>query len=243
MTHSLTTDPAQPAPLLKGAAVCAMFNRIAGTYDLLNDCISLGMHRRWKRRAVTCLKLKPGDRVLDVCSGTGDFIGYLYPRVGEHGEIVALDFSEDMLAVARQRFASLPGKLSLVQGDAMALPFEDGTFDGAIVGFGLRNVEDIRQAVAEMVRVIKPGGWVVNLDTSPTPVLPGFWLYFSWVMPLIGRLFSKDREAYQYLCQSTRHFLAPAELTRLFEGAGLVNVHGETLAFGTVGLQEGQKPL
>ncbi len=225
----------------RGEAVRGMFNRIAASYDLLNDCISFGMHRNWKSRAAGKLHLSPGSQVLDVCTGTGDFVRYLLPCIGATGTFTGLDFSEEMLAIARRRFGHLPN-VRFDQGDAMALPYEDNRFDGAIVGFGLRNVENVGQVLREMTRVVRPGGWVVNLDTSPEPKLPGFWMYFSLVMPLMGRLLSPDAQAYQYLFKSTQDFLPPATLVRLFGEAGLTQVHNTQLAFGSVALQAGRKP-
>jgi demethylmenaquinone methyltransferase/2-methoxy-6-polyprenyl-1,4-benzoquinol methylase len=232
-------DP-QQADLQKDVQVRQMFDRIAGTYDRLNDWISLGFHKSWKRLACQKLQLKPGGRVLDVCTGTGDLISYLLPLVKD-GQVVGLDFSEKMLALARERFRDNP-RVKLTQGDALALPFEDNTFDGAIISFGLRNVVDIPKALQEMHRVIKPGGWMVNLDTSPQPFLPGMKFYFSKVMPLIGGVLAQDQQAYRYLSSSTDSFLTPAQLKAAFEATGCRNVSSQTLMLGSVSLQAGQKP-
>lgn len=232
----------QQAETSKAAQVQDMFNRIAGTYDTLNTCISMGFHKRWKRLACQKLQLPSGGRALDVCTGTGDLIDYLLPLVGPQGQVDGLDFSEKMLDVARERFAQQP-QVSLIQGDALALPYPDNTFDGAIISFGLRNVTNIPQTLAEMQRVIKPGGWMINLDTCPTPKLPGMNFYFSKIMPLIGGMLAKDPQAYQYLSESTRHFLTPPQLKAAFEQVGCVNVNAETLMLGSVSLQVGQKPL
>lgn len=247
MSQPLSTPSASEFPVGHDAPnpnrsqyVQEMFNRIAPTYDFLNDCISMGMHRMWKNRACDALRLKPGDRVLDICTGTGDLANLLLKYVGPSGQVTGLDFSEEMLAVARQRF-SKPANLDFVQGDALNLPFEDNRFDGAIVSFGLRNVADIGLAIEEMARVVKPGGWVVNLDTAPNPSLPGYWFYFSTVMPIIGRLFSMDAKAYKYLSESTRNFLTPDQLKALFAEKGLQPVLMTPLAFGSVSIQAGQK--
>ena len=224
----------------KPQQVQAMFDRIARSYDLLNDCISFGMHRVWKRQACALLQLKPGDAVLDVCSGTGDLIGYLLPHVKQNGQVTALDFSDQMLEMARSRFEDYDNVL-FRQGDATQLPYAENAFDGVIVSFGLRNVVDIPRAISEMARVVKPGGWVVNLDTCPEPALPGYWFYFSCVMPVIGRILSMDPTAYRYLAESTRHFLTPAQLKTEFEKAGLVNVSSRTMMMGSVSLQAGRK--
>jgi len=224
----------------KAAQVQDMFNRIAGTYDSLNTCISMGFHKQWKKLACAKLQLPQGGKALDVCTGTGDLIDYLLPLVGPGGHVEGLDFSEKMLDVARERFSGR-SNVNLVQGDALALPYPDNTFDGAIISFGLRNVTNIPQALAEMRRVIKPGGWMVNLDTCPTPKLPGMNFYFSKIMPIIGGMLARDPQAYQYLSESTRHFLTPAQLKAALEQAGCVQVTSQTLMLGSVSLQVGQK--
>ncbi len=224
----------------RGSAVQSMFDRIAGTYDILNDCISFGMHRGWKKKAVKALQLQRGQHVLDVCTGTGDLVSHLKQAVGESGQVTGLDFSGEMLDVAKERFGS-ENNIHFKQGDALKLPYADNTFDGAIVAFGLRNVENISQAVSEMHRVVKPGGRVVNLDTCPEPKLPGFWLYFSIVMPIVGKLLSTDPVAYKYLFESTKAFVSPEEMADIFKSSGLKNVTNNTLAVGSVMLQSGQK--
>lgn len=238
---SVLPNPSQSSTN-KASQVQDMFNRIAGTYDTLNDWISMGFHKQWKHAACRKLQLKPGMKALDVCTGTGDLIGYLLPLVGAGGTVDGLDFSENMLSHARHRYQNQPN-VTLTQGDALALPYPDDYFDAAIISFGLRNVTDIPQALREMRRVIKPGGWMVNLDTSPTPLLPGMNFYFSKIMPLIGGALAKDSQAYQYLSESTQHFLTPAQLKEAFEAVGCVQVSSETLMLGSVSLQAGQKSL
>lgn len=229
-------------PELKAQQVQAMFDRIARTYDLLNDCISFGMHRQWKRQAIQQLHLPKGGQVLDVCTGTGDLVGYLSDVVGTDGTITGLDFSAEMLVHAKKRFpqTSFPN-VRFEQGDAMTLPYADNAFDGAIVSFGLRNIVDIPKAISEMARVVKPGGWVVNIDTCPNPTLPGYWLYFKTVMPIIGKLFSMDPTAYKYLSESTEKFLSPEQLAEVFKNAGLAQVNYQNLMFSSVSTQWGQK--
>jgi ubiquinone/menaquinone biosynthesis methyltransferase len=223
----------------KSAQVQRMFDRLAPRYDQLNDWMSMGIHRFWKRLACQKLQLKPGARVLDICTGTGDLTGILHGLVGESGFVEGLDFSHDMLALARQRFQQ--PNIRFTQGDALALPYPDASFDGAIISFGLRNVTDIPKALAEMHRVIKPVARMVNLDTCPTPELPLLNLYVSQVIPRLGRLLAGDEAAYRYLSESTRHFLTPAELKLAFESAGCNAVESTTLMFGLASLQVGQK--
>jgi demethylmenaquinone methyltransferase/2-methoxy-6-polyprenyl-1,4-benzoquinol methylase len=224
----------------KAHQVQQMFDRIAGSYDVLNNFISLGFHKQWKRLACKKLQLTPGAKALDVCTGTGDLLAYLLPMVGEQGQVCGLDFSENMLSFARKRYENTPN-VSLTQGDALNLPYLDNTFDGAIISFGLRNVTNIPLALQELHRVIKPGGWMVNLDTAPNPLLPGMRFYFARIMPVIGGALAKDPQAYQYLSSSTQHFLTPDELRAAFEEAGCLNVSSQTLMLGSVSLQAGQK--
>lgn len=224
----------------KAVQVRKMFDRIAATYDPLNNFISLGFHKGWKRQACGLLNLKPGARVLDVCTGTGDLIADLLPLVGSQGSVHGLDFSANMLAFAHQRYAAQQN-VTLIEGDALALPFPEHYFDAAIISFGLRNVTDIPQALSEMHRVIKPGGWMVNLDTCPNPILPGMKFYFSKIMPIIGGALAKDAQAYRYLSESTRHFLTPPQLKLAFESTGCSKVISKTLMLGSVSLQAGRK--
>lgn len=224
----------------KDNKVRLMFNRIAGRYDLLNDCISFGMHRLWKRSAVDMLQVQPGDQILDVCTGTGDMVKYLLPKVTKDGKVVGVDFSEDMLAVARERFEGTP-HAEFIQGDALKLDIPNNTMDGAMISFGLRNVVDIPGCIREMTRVVKPGGWVVNLDTCPDPKMPGYWFYFNNVMPLVGKALSLDPNAYKYLSESTQHFLSPTELEAVFQEAGLQTVQHKTHSFDSVAAVAGQK--
>lgn len=224
----------------KAQFVRTLFNRIAPTYDKLNDWISLGQHRYWKQATCKALNLQPGDTALDVCTGTGDLVKYLQRRVGPEGKVVGLDFSREMLGIARQRYAK-EANCEWLQGDALRLPFEDNTFDGATIAFGLRNVVDKTLAVAEMRRVIKPGTRVVCLETNPKPNLPGFWLYFKYVMPLLGQWLANDRQAYEYLQQSTENFLTPEALLEVFKQSGLTQVESRPLSLGACTLTIGQK--
>ncbi len=245
-TPASKTQKASKMPATQGGeraqAIQSMFNRIAGTYDFLNDGMTLGLHRQWKTKAASLLQLNQGEAILDVCTGTGDFVRNLSPLVGENGQITGVDFSEEMLAIAQERFGS-QSNVIFKQADALALPFTEHQFDGAIVGFGLRNVEDIPRCIAEMTRVVKPGGWVVNLDTSPHSHIPGFWSIFSLLMPVIGHIISNDAEAYRYLGKSTRDFASPEQLAQIFKEAGLTHIQTHAMAFNTVAIQAGQVPI
>ena len=234
-----------PEGVKKADFVQRLFNTIAKRYDLLNDCISFGMHRHWKQQAVNRLQLEAGQTALDVCTGTGDLLALLLKAVGNNGQVTGLDFSEEMLAVAHKRYTVHlqveASNLTLVQGDAMALPFADNSFDAGIVSFGLRNVTTIETAVAELVRVVKPGGVVLNLDTCPQVLLPGFDIYFSKVMPFIGRLLAGNQSAYQYLQASSKNFLTPERLQQVFQQCGLEAVTVNRTGFGSVAMVYGKK--
>src|ERR1700731_1092997 len=154
---------------LEADQVRAMFDRIAGVYDLMNTAMTAGLHHRWRERAAAVARVRPGSRVLDVATGTGDLAIELARRVSPGGEVVGSDFSEAMLERARGKSKPVGTELRFEWGDALALPFEDGTFDAATVGFGARNFSDLARGLAEMVRVVRPGGRVVVLEfTSPT---------------------------------------------------------------------------
>jgi demethylmenaquinone methyltransferase / 2-methoxy-6-polyprenyl-1,4-benzoquinol methylase len=247
MTQSDPKPDAQPDAVTmnlgeKALVVQNLFDGLATHYDPLNQVISLGMHWGWKKKAIQALNLSQGDAVLDVCTGTGDNLGLLFNSVGPDGQVTGLDFSANMLGIARQRYQGMPTVL-LQQGDALALPYEDHCFAAALVTFGLRNVENREQCLAEMQRVVKPGGWVVNLDTTPDPWLPGFNWYFQQVMPKLGKLFADNEEAYRYLATSTTGFLSPKMLIALFEKIGLQSVYHKRMALGSVALVAGQKPV
>jgi demethylmenaquinone methyltransferase/2-methoxy-6-polyprenyl-1,4-benzoquinol methylase len=191
------------------------------------------------------LKNKGPRKYLDVCTGTGDLALEMYGRLGGYGEVCGLDFSPEMLAVARQRCARAFGdtpKLQWVQGDAQNLPFEDNSFDGAIISFGLRNLTDLQKGLNEMARVVKPGGRVVNLDLGQPdmPVFtPLFLFFFDKIVPIIGELIQNDRQAYTYLPESRKSYPHPVRLSEMFAEAGLVDISCYPLALGSVALHAG----
>jgi len=168
-----------------------MFDRIAGFYDVMNSVMTAGLHHKWRRRAVDLARVGPGDRVLDVATGTGDLALELAARVAPGGEVIASDFSEEMLVHARKKGAGAPVPLTFEWANAMELPYADGEFATATVGFGARNFSDLDRGLAEMARVVRRGGTVVVLEiTTPTrPPLSGFYrLWFDRVVPLIGKV-------------------------------------------------------
>ncbi len=222
-----------------------MFDRIAGFYDLMNSVMTAGLHHAWRRRAVDLARVGPGDRVLDVATGTGDLALELAARVAPGGEVVASDFSEEMLARARDKASHPPGApvpVTFEWANAMDLPYADGEFATATVGFGARNFSDLDRGLAEMARVVRPGGTVVVLEiTTPTrPPLSGFYrLWFDRVVPLIGKL-AGDPQAYEYLPSSVKRFPAPAELAARMDLCGL-DVRYILTAGGIIALHVGTK--
>ena len=203
---------------LEEPQVRAMFDRIAGVYDVMNSVMTAGLHHRWRRRAADLANAGAGDRVLDVATGTGDLAVELASRVGPGGEVVGSDFSQEMLTRARRK---APG-LRFEWGNALDLPYATDSFAAATVGFGARNFSDLDRGLAEMARVVKPGGRVVVLEiTTPEkpPLSTFFRLWFDRVVPLIGRL-TGQQEAYGYLPSSVRRFPAPDGLAAAMERAG-----------------------
>jgi demethylmenaquinone methyltransferase / 2-methoxy-6-polyprenyl-1,4-benzoquinol methylase len=224
---------------LEETQVRAMFDRIAGLYDRMNTVMTAGLHHQWRRRAANLAALEPGGRALDVATGTGDLAVELCSRVGPSGEVVAVDFSERMLELARQKAAGLPIRFDVA--NALSLPFGAGEFDAATVGFGARNFSDLDRGVREMVRVVRPGGRVVVLEiTTPTraPLSTFFDLWFDRAVPALGRV-AGDSEAYSYLPSSVRRFPGPDDLAGVMWRAGLNNVRYLLTAGGIIALHAG----
>ncbi len=242
---------ALPAQEEKHAFVHAQFERIAAKYDLTNDVISFGMHRLWKEQAVQIL-LKNATGLqnrsfLDVCCGTGDLSLRLARHLKNSESVTGLDFSANMLACAKVRLTSsnLACKVEWVEGDAQNLPFQSDKFDGAIISFGLRNLTDLPKGIAEMTRVVKPGGLVLNLDLGEAqgPLFaPLFSLHFDVVVPLIGSILQNDRSAYKYLPESRTTYPKPAGISKIFVETGLEDVKHIPLAGGSVALHTGRVP-
>jgi demethylmenaquinone methyltransferase/2-methoxy-6-polyprenyl-1,4-benzoquinol methylase len=220
---------------LDAADVRGMFDRIAPVYDLMNRVMTVGLDQRWRRLAVREV-VWPGDRVLDACCGTGD-LAVEAERRG--GRVVGLDFSPRMLERARRK----SGTIEWVQGDALALPFADGAFDAATVGFGVRNLEDLESGLRELARVLRPGGKVAVLEiTRPRGILrPFFRLWFDVLVPLAGKVLPGGK-AYTYLPASVRRFPGPEDLSALMGRSGFGSVHYRLLGGGTVALHIGARP-
>jgi demethylmenaquinone methyltransferase/2-methoxy-6-polyprenyl-1,4-benzoquinol methylase len=229
-----------PQGVLEAGQVRAMFDRIAGVYDLMNTAMTAGLHHRWRARAVDLAGVGPGDRVLDVATGTGDLAIALDRRVAPGGEVIGSDFSEGMLERARTKAP----QLRFEWGDAQQLPYPDGHFAAATVGFGARNFADLRRGLAEMARVVAPGGRVVVLEiTTPRrPPLSSFYrLWFDRLVPALGRL-AGDPDAYSYLPNSVKRFPGPEELAALMSDVGLQQIRYLLTAGGIIAIHAGTVP-
>jgi demethylmenaquinone methyltransferase/2-methoxy-6-polyprenyl-1,4-benzoquinol methylase len=218
----------------------AMFDRIARVYDRMNTIMTAGMDRRWRERAADLANVGSGDRVLDVATGTGDLAIELRGRVGNEGEIVGLDFSEGMLELAREKAP----EIRFDQGSALELPYADGEFAAATVGFGARNFSDLGRGLAEMRRVVRPGGRVVVLEITTPQRPPLSWFFRFWfdtAVPALGR-FAGDSDAYTYLPSSVRRFPGPRELGAELVDAGLTDVGWVLTAGGIIAIHSGSVP-
>lgn len=226
--------------------VADLFARISRRYDLMNTLMTVGMHHRWKRRTARITAQGLSGQALDIATGTGDLAIELVRQPGVVCA-VGIDLLPEMLAFARAKARSrrLDDQVTLITGDALALPFPDGVFACATAGFSLRNMPDLPRALTEMTRVVRPGGRVTTLEL--TPLNSGFRsslfrFYFHRLVPLMGQLIAGDRSAYTYLPQSVDHFLRADRLGDLFRQAGLVDVGHQMLGFGTVAIHHGIKP-
>jgi len=251
MITLMTTD-GQPVnahnatPEEKTARVYEVFEKISEDYDKVNDVISLGQHRSWKKNLIDRIMACKPKAVLDIASGTGDIALKMAAALPE-ARIVASDFSPAMLEVAKRR-AEQAGlaNMEIDQQDATKLSFEDGSFDVSCVSFGLRNMPDYGQAISEMVRVLRPGGMFFCLDASyPTSpaIKPFFKLYFKHIMPTLGGLIAKAPEEYKWLNDSTEAFLSKDELAALMREKGLEGISYKSFMLGGSALHYGTKPL
>jgi demethylmenaquinone methyltransferase / 2-methoxy-6-polyprenyl-1,4-benzoquinol methylase len=254
---------------LEAAQVRSMFDGIAGVYDLLNTAMTAGLHHRWRTRAADLARVSPGDRVLDVATGTGDLALELARRVGPTGEVIGSDFAEGMLARARikaERGDQGDVRPRFEWGDALELPYKDDSFAAATVGFGARNFSDLARGLTEMARVVRPGGRVVVLEIT-TPVKPPlsvfYALWFDRIVPLLGRTAQAVSralaplrgaragrsdvaaggvtiaDAYTYLPSSVKRFPSPGELAAELQRAGLGEISYVLLAGGIVAIHAG----
>jgi demethylmenaquinone methyltransferase/2-methoxy-6-polyprenyl-1,4-benzoquinol methylase len=225
----------------RAAKVGDLFARIARRYDLLNDLQSFGLHRRWKRRAVDLAAVTPGMRALDVCCGTGDLALAL---AGRGADVTGLDFSAEMLAVANERNTG-PKPVAFLRGDAQQLPFADSSFEAVTVGYGLRNLADWRAGLAELSRVLRPGGRLVILDFGKPDLAPWRWIYFAYLrlcVPVMGLLFCGNAAAYAYILESLKHYPAQHGVAARMSELGLTEVRIVNFLGGAMTINLARKP-
>ena len=223
--------------------VRGMFDRIAGVYDLMNSAMTAGLHHQWRQRAVDRAQVGPGSDALDVCCGTGDLALELRRRIGPDGRVVGSDFSEPMLELARRKSGEEGLPVEFGWADALDLPYGDESFDAVTVGFGARNLADLDRGLAEMARVLRPGGRLVILEiTRPQrePLSSFYSLWFDRVVPVIGTL-AGDSDAYSYLPNSVRTFPEPRRLAEMIDDAGFTEIRWLLLAGGIIAIHSGTK--
>ena len=236
MTDKVDFGYEQVPPAEKGARVRSVFDRVARRYDLMNDLMSLGLHRVWKATAIAIARPRPGERMLDVAAGSGDLALALSKRVSPSGEVWLTDLNRRMLERGRDRLLDAGALAPAVQCDAERLPFPAAYFDCVTVGFGLRNMTRKEIALAEMARVLKPGGRLVVLEFSKVwrPLASAYDLYSFRVLPWLGERVAGDAAAYRYLAESIRRHPDQAALKAMMEAAGLGAVEVFNLAAGAV---------
>ena len=229
----------------KARRVRGVFDSVAGNYDLMNDLMSAGTHRLWKRFTLALANLRPGQRALDVAGGSGDLAAGMARQVGSRGLVVLSDINAAMLARGRDRLIDegFVDSVAYVQADAERLPFPDSTFDCITIGFGLRNVTDKSAALASMHRALKPGGQLLVLEFSrPAPALKPLYDAYSFrVLPLLGRWVAGDEASYRYLAESIRMHPDQETLLRMLQEAGLEGCRYHNLSGGIVAVHRGYK--
>ncbi|SFW11829.1 bifunctional demethylmenaquinone methyltransferase/2-methoxy-6-polyprenyl-1,4-benzoquinol methylase UbiE [Nitrosovibrio sp. Nv17] len=227
----------------KARRVAGVFDSVAQRYNLMNDLMSGGMHRLWKRFAVKASGIGKGGRVLDIAGGTADLSALFMDRVGAEGEVWLTDINNAMLTIGRDRLLDAGAAVSVAQCDAEHLPFPDDHFDCVSVAFGLRNMTHKDKALGEMLRVLRPGGRVVVLEFSKVwkPLQPLYDAYSFKILPAMGGLIAKDRDSYRYLAESIRVHPSQEELKQLMQDAGFERVEYFNLSASVVALHRGYK--
>jgi demethylmenaquinone methyltransferase/2-methoxy-6-polyprenyl-1,4-benzoquinol methylase len=226
--------------------IAGMFDAIAGRYDLLNHVLSAGIDRRWRTRAIRSLRLTGRERVLDLCTGTGDLAIAAARARPPAARVVGVDFSGAMLRVGDRKLRNerLDDRIAMVQGDALRVPLADASVDAATIGFGIRNVQDMDAACAELHRVLKPGGRLAILEFA-VPTLPVFGALYGWyvnrVLPRIGRALSRNDSAYVYLPASISAFATPDEFVKILRRSGFGAISPIRLMLGSVILYTAEK--
>ncbi|MFY9265853.1 MAG: bifunctional demethylmenaquinone methyltransferase/2-methoxy-6-polyprenyl-1,4-benzoquinol methylase UbiE [Solirubrobacterales bacterium] len=234
------TNQAATKGTLPEQQVQAMFDRIAGRYDLLNSVMTAGLHAKWRERAADLARVGPGDHVLDIATGTGDLAFEMARRVAPGGSVTGADFASEMLAIARakqpEQLAGVDAEVLFETANALELPYDDNMFDAVTVGFAVRNFSDLERGLGEMARVVKPGGRFVILEISrpvKQPLAFFYRLWFDRVVPLVGKLGGED-SAYTYLPNSVKRFAGPNELAGSLQRAGTTDVRWTATAGGII---------
>lgn len=241
---SQNVTPYKDSNLGKKEQVAHMFDTISGKYDGLNRVISFGIDVKWRKKVLKLVSATKPNRILDIATGTGD-LAILMTKTGAQ-EIIGLDISEGMLEVGRKKIAerNLSDKIQMVLGDSENIPYEDNHFDAITVGFGVRNFENLEKGFSEILRVLKPEGIFVILETSvptKTPYRQGYNFYTKNILPLIGRLFSKDKTAYAYLCESASVFPHGEALNNILRKIGFIEVKNMPQTFGVATIYTASK--
>ncbi|MDC8445718.1 MAG: bifunctional demethylmenaquinone methyltransferase/2-methoxy-6-polyprenyl-1,4-benzoquinol methylase UbiE [Nitrosomonas sp.] len=227
----------------KAGKVADVFHSVAERYNLMNDLMSAGLHRIWKRFAIDVSGVKPGDKVLDIAGGTGDLSALFLKQVGPSGEVWLTDINNSMLSIGRDRLIDEGTPAPAAQCDAEKLPFPDNYFNCVSVAFGLRNMTHKAAALKEMLRVIKPGGTVIVLEFSKVwePLRPVYDAYSFRILPFMGKIIANDAESYRYLAESIRMHPSQEELKEMMREVGFEQVEYFNLTAGIVALHRGYK--
>lgn len=231
----------------KAERVANVFHSVAAKYDLMNDLMSAGVHRLWKRFTIEASAVRAGHQVLDIAGGTGDLSYQFAKLVGKDGQVILADINSSMLNVGRDRLIDrgVAGNIQFIQADAQYLPFPDNTFDCITIAFGLRNVTDKDLALRSMLRVLKPGGRLLVLEFSKPqhPLLEKAYDAYSFkLLPMIGKLVTNDADSYRYLAESIRMHPDQETLKQMLDDAGFVNTEFHNMTGGIVALHKGVKP-
>jgi len=242
MSENIT--PYKTSKLSKKEQVAQMFDTISGNYDGLNRVISFGIDIKWRKKVLNLVAAKNPKNILDIATGTGDLALLMAETPAE--KIIGLDISAGMLEVGRKKIEAknLSHKIELMLADSEAMPFEDNTFDAITVAFGIRNFEHLDKGLTEICRVLKPGGIFVILETSnptKTPYKQGYVFYTKYILPLIGKLFSKDNVAYGYLSESASHFPFGEALNNILRKNGFIDVAALPQTFGVATIYTASK--
>ncbi|MFY9307494.1 MAG: bifunctional demethylmenaquinone methyltransferase/2-methoxy-6-polyprenyl-1,4-benzoquinol methylase UbiE [Bacteroidia bacterium] len=241
---SQTVTPYKDQSTSKKEQVATMFNNIAPKYDFLNQLLSLGIHKGWRKKAIRLLKADQPRHILDIATGTADFA--IEAMKLNPDKVTGVDISEGMLKLGQEKVnkLGLQNKIKLTIGDSENLPFENNSFDAITVGFGVRNFENLEKGIADIYRVLKPGGSVAILEFSKPqyfPVKQVYYLYFRYITPFIGKLFSKDNSAYTYLPESVNAFPSGNEFLKVLEKAGFKENRAIPLTFGIASIYVAKK--